>query len=556
MNGHARQAKRLNIRCAPQKLRFPRWTCVCALGIVLQISSSVVATDYFLVLGGGYNRQANQASLEANVLFFREVLNEQHRGSRVTTTFFADGLDKEADLQVLKALENSRTPATDFLTRVFSYRSTRQSVEYRNHRVPNISGALRPESIEGSLKQQATQMRAGDRLFVYVTSHGGSAKGRDKYNTTISCWNKQSISVRTFETWLQAVPADVPVVMVMAQCYCGGFAHAIFDKASDDRGFASQLRVGFFAQQHDLAAAGCRPDIDNDEEYSSYFLGAIAGRSRTGKPIEQVDLDGNGRVSLSEAHAYAVVASGTIDIPLRSTECLLRTYSRIGNYERRGDGVHTADRRPGVEEQSEPQGESPETPVPDLAGMTGTIQELAARGRPDQRAIVTSLTSQLGMQIEEDVAIVFEHFAEQMSARRYSRRGSFRRGDRGSSRRSLSDEIAEHWPELGDRDHWRESTLLRLDNQASLFQELQLLPSYEQFEDSQAKRKQASQEAEQAEVRQVKFQRLINTLEAIVLAENLPRLATDEVVQRYQQMLRLEESYLQAKSETLTSKKL
>ena len=30
-------------------------------------------------------------------------------------------------------------------------------------------------------------------------------------------------------------------------------------------------------QQHDLPAAGCRPDIEHDEEFSSYFWGAIAG---------------------------------------------------------------------------------------------------------------------------------------------------------------------------------------------------------------------------------------------------------------------------------------
>ena len=87
----------------------------------------------------------------------------------------------------------------------------------------------------------------------------------DPYNTTIDCWNDKEITVREFSRWLAEFPADVPVVMVMAQCYCGGFGHAVFEDfkvPDDEKTLANQVRVGFFAQQHDLTAAGCRPDIE------------------------------------------------------------------------------------------------------------------------------------------------------------------------------------------------------------------------------------------------------------------------------------------------------
>ncbi|HET6423985.1 MAG TPA: hypothetical protein VFG20_09900 [Planctomycetaceae bacterium] len=59
------------------------------------------ATDYVFTIGGGYAPSGNQASLEANVLFFQQVLRDQHPGSLRHEIYFADGRDNAADLQVL-----------------------------------------------------------------------------------------------------------------------------------------------------------------------------------------------------------------------------------------------------------------------------------------------------------------------------------------------------------------------------------------------------------------------------------------------------------------------
>ncbi len=60
------------------------------------------------------------------------------------------------------------------------------------------------------------------------------------------------------------------------------------------------------------------------KEYSSYFWGAFSGKNANGKPVGNVDCDADGKVSLAEAHAFAVLASETIDIPLRTSDALLR----------------------------------------------------------------------------------------------------------------------------------------------------------------------------------------------------------------------------------------
>ncbi len=51
-----------------------------------------------------------------------------------------------------------------------------QQVAYRNHRVPSISGSNRITDVRNAMDVLRGQVRAGDRLLVYVTAHGGSAK--------------------------------------------------------------------------------------------------------------------------------------------------------------------------------------------------------------------------------------------------------------------------------------------------------------------------------------------------------------------------------------------
>src|SRR4029079_16388230 len=97
-------------------------------------------TDYFLTIGGGYNRTGNQASTEANVVFFRQILGEKHQRPRRHDIYFADGDDPAADLQIGAGKPaKSDSPATDFLASLHRRRG-QVNVAYRNHRVAEIAG--------------------------------------------------------------------------------------------------------------------------------------------------------------------------------------------------------------------------------------------------------------------------------------------------------------------------------------------------------------------------------------------------------------------------------
>jgi hypothetical protein len=499
-------------------------------------SRQTCATDYFLTIGGGYSPRGNQASLEANVVFFQQLLAHRHQEHRRHDIFFADGDDPGADLQVIEDQpERSDTPATDLLAALHRRRGA-DRITYRNHRIEDIAGPLDPKLIQKNLEALSLSAGRGDRLIVYVTAHGSQGPEDDKFNTTIDCWNERKIEARQFTAWLDKLPADLPVVMVMAQCYCGGFGHTIFRDLDEDKGLAPPLRVGFFAQQHDLPAAGCRPDIEHDEEFSSYFWGAMAGRSRNGVPIEGVDIDGNGTVSFFEAFAYAVIAGDTIDIPLRSSEVLLRDYSRVAELK--------SDRVPAHDDLDSEEGHLSTAPVAErpLLGMSGKLEAIIEISDPVSSHIVRELTRSLELSVKDDVVTVTSAYEE---ARRASRRQARGRGARQSSgRRDLLREVAEKWPELGDSQKWTESSLLAAENQAQLMGEIKLLPSWKTYDERNRQNEAVKKARDQAEIRTVKFRRLLNTLEVIVLERNLPLVAAQEIVERYKQMRALEGSAL------------
>jgi hypothetical protein len=364
--------------------------------------------------------------------------------------------------------------------------------------------------VRASLESIAKAARDGDRLIIYVTAHGSAGPKEDEYNTTIDCWNKKTITAREFTGWLDLLPANVPVVMVMAQCYCGGFSRSMFDGLDANRGLSSHQRAGFFAQQHNLPAAGCRPDIEHDQEFSSYFWGAIAGRSRIGTPIEGCDLDGNGAISFSEAYAYAFWAGETVDIPLATSDVFLRTYSRL----------------------------------PDGSPLTGALQSFVDRSRSTSGHIVSKLSKALGFSLQDDVASVVAAHDDHRDHRPASNIARGGRRGSGSARRELLKEVTEKWPDLGDRQRWEKSPLLAADNQLQLLAEMKELPSWQPFQERQRQLEESGDQSERYELREVKFRRLIKTLELIVLEQNLPQVASAELVQRYRELIALEDSGL------------
>lgn len=505
-------------------------------------ASSALGTDHILTIGGGYAPEGNQASLEANVIFFQRILASKHTRTPFTHRIqFADGFDPGSDLQFILKRESGQPTAMSMLQEIFAPPGPpgvipgSQQVAYRNHRVPSISGSNRINDVRTAMDVLRGQVRSGDRLLLYVTAHGGSAKkDGDDHETSVTCWGNRDLNMSELAEWLDKLPKDVPVVLVMAQCYCGGFAHTIYKEGQVDSGLPDNIRTGFFAQRHDLPAAGCRPDVDNDEEYSSYFWGAILGQMRSGKPVLEADVDKNGRISLAEAHAYAVVASETIDIPLRGSDALLRNASRIPDYDLEESEFQT----------SETLDDFDLAVSKNLMTMTGSLQKFSDRASAIDRSILTGLCSKLQLKLSDDVLTVYDEYADASREYRAARRGGFQRRGRGgfSRRRELRDAIIVKWPELEDQENWPNIHMLKGEAGEQFAKELKELPGYEAYIVSRDERLKARGSTFEAEMRQVRLRRLIHTLETIALAENLKSISQPQMLDRYQEILKLESS--------------
>jgi hypothetical protein len=494
----------------------PQWL----LGVVfctvcLLYSHPAHSVDHFVTIGGGYDPKGNQASMEANVQFFQTLLADRYQpGQYQHHIFFSDGRDPQDDVQTAPAADQL-SESLRIIAELFDWDT--QPISYRDHEIPGVTASNRASEIKLGMENLCTTLTDQDRLFIYVTAHGGKSKKEDKpFETSIYGWERETLSASQLAGWLENVPNKVPVIMVMAQCYCGGFSHTIFEQADAQQPIAEGLRCGFFAQRHDLPAAGCRPDISNDREYSSYFWGALAGQSRAGNMIEGVDRDGDGSVSLAEAHIYAVVASETIDIPLRASDALLRVYSQT------------------------PQSDS------QLCNLTGPIAELLQRAEFVDAAIASSLLSALEISPDTTIEQLQDRIAESRPNRRRGGRGRTSMQGYRNSLGKLKDELLTRWPEFEKMESIGQCAEMGVSLE-DIEQEITTWKTFQDFQEMVQSREQQEQARQQAELNQVKLKRLMHTLETIVLSQNLQASATPEIVQRYRTMLDLENSFLTKK---------
>jgi hypothetical protein len=492
------------------------------------------AKDYFLTIAGGFSPQGNQASLEANVVFYQGLIADNTSQSPEHKIYFADGFDDKHDLQTVAPRPAPKSAAFALLQSVFDL--DRDRIVYRNHRVEDISGPISPTEIRDGFDSLQRQLQSGDRLIIYVTAHGSAAKGKDKMNTSIACWNRKELTMKSFAGWLDELPNSVPVVLVMAQCYCGGFVNTMFQKGDSTQPLSEKLRVGFFAQRHDLPAAGCRPDIENDEEYSSYFWGAFRGMLRSGKAIEDADFNRDGKISFAEAHAFAVMDSPTIDIPLKSSDEFLRRYSRIPN--RDTPVLGASDDLPSTTNADDGD---------ELRELKGTIEELSAIASPESYKCIEGLANKLDISIQTPLAELLplqkNLDAEARQARPQRGRGGSR-GFRSSRRRDFREELIAKWPELKDPSEWDSIPWLQPEACDSFLKEVQELSNYEPFKKSLSERVESREKAAAAELKQVRMRRLVYTIESVLLEHNFHLLAEESLKERFTAMRSLEHATL------------
>jgi len=256
--------------------------------------------------------ELNQVSLEQDIALAAEVLGP---GGRV---LFGAG-PGTLTVQVL-ASPREVDPVSLALAELFAPRSDR-GLRYRETRLVTAEPAT-ADALLGALDHALAG--GPEPLLLYLGGHGNL--GDLPRHNTVSLWADSALSVVDLAARLDESPR--PVRLVITTCFSGGFADVVFRGADEALGASTSERCGLFSAPWDLEATGCDPNPDRatHDGYGLHVLEALRGRDREGHPLPRpvLDLDGDGRISLLEAHTRARIASTSADVPTTTAERWLR----------------------------------------------------------------------------------------------------------------------------------------------------------------------------------------------------------------------------------------
>ncbi|MFT5498372.1 MAG: hypothetical protein ACI9TH_003784 [Kiritimatiellia bacterium] len=471
----------------------------------------------FLVLGGGGSYRNNQISLERNVEFLHRLQEEKGFDPSGNHILFADGTSDGKDLQLVNPDD---VPELNGLLASILGTTSGLNLSYRSHHLDHVAGATTQDNIQQFLDE--LKLESDEQLMINFTGHGGHGEKENAQNTSLYLWENKTIRVKDFCKMLDKLPVDNPVMVLMVQCYSGGFANLIFKEGNPDKGLVDHPRCGFFATVHDRIAAGCTPSIDEEAyyEYTSYFMTALGGKTRTGTPIDLPDYDGDGKVCFAEAHAYALIESETLDVSIKTSDVFLRKYSRLASDD-------------------------------DLLSIR-SYRRLLAQAGPCEKAVLEGLSKRIGLSGDRRVEGA-QVIAAEVAKRRKSAGDAKSKASRevGELRKELSGAIRAQWPELANPWHPRVFEILSKEKKP-LIKLIKDHPKYDAFLELRKTYRAHQDQFYVYDEAWACLQRFIRTAENVAYEVNLPKVANEDIQKRYTKLVELERGTLEAKPRETT----
>ena len=211
--------------------------------------------------------------------------------------FSGDGADPAPDL----ATREGHLPADFWLLPRSEASRLRPPIEYVNSEIAGFT--LQPATraaLRAWFETDGSGLAPGDTLLLYVTDHG-KKDPEDLGDSSISLWGEQ-LSVTELRGLLAHIDPGVRVVMLMSQCYSGGFANAIFPDGVETAPAGNVC--GYFSAPPDRKAHGCYPEVSGKEAvgHSHRMFEALAALQR-----------------LPDAQREVLVTDGTPDVPNATT---------------------------------------------------------------------------------------------------------------------------------------------------------------------------------------------------------------------------------------------
>src|SRR5690606_11213060 len=134
----------------------------------------------------------------------------------------------------------------------------------------------------------------------------GSYEPQHPVDNAFRLWGETRYSAKDLNALLRKAPDGSNIRFVTPQCFSGAFMRSVFnDPESPSATDIMPQHCGFASVPENKVSEGCTPAIDVGDyrDYTTYFLAAIDGKTRTGAQLNRnPDIDRDGRVSLLEAH--------------------------------------------------------------------------------------------------------------------------------------------------------------------------------------------------------------------------------------------------------------
>lgn len=265
-----------------------------------------------LIVGGGPLPEANELSIEEDVLLAQEVLGD---GAQV---LFAGGALGRS-VQVLDPAPRGDPLLAELGELLAPHRG--RDASFRAPRT-RASGAATRKGLERALGEL---LSAGPETVTLVL-HGHGDRGERPGDGGFALWGRSSLTPGALDALLTGRSAGLRVIS--SACFSGSFAELLFRDGDESAGAASGLRCGLFAAPWDLESTGCDPDPEATlrEGFGVHFWNALRRRAPDGRALRpaEIDFDGDGKVSFLEAHARARIAATSADVPTTTHERWLR----------------------------------------------------------------------------------------------------------------------------------------------------------------------------------------------------------------------------------------
>jgi hypothetical protein len=276
-----------------------------------------------LIIGGGPNIQNNQVAIESNIRYVERILPR----NATRTVLFGDGKRESKIVQYLEKGEEL-APEELALRLLLNERTDSKQTRYRAPQSVNLDGPSQRQAIATQFSQLASVANP-QPLLVYFTGHGSPGQSRRDYeNNVFDLWSEPGLTVRDLAFEMNKLPKTQPVALVMVQCYSGSFANLLFEGGDPNGALTTRPFCGFFATIKERVAAGCTPEVEEEEyhDFTSYFFAALVGKDRLGRTVKSPDYNRDGKTGMDEAFYYALINEPSIDIPVATTDLFLRRF--------------------------------------------------------------------------------------------------------------------------------------------------------------------------------------------------------------------------------------